>query len=101
MVFVGKGCGDRFAIHLENKPSHRAWEPLQAENYRKRALDRKKKWRYVDYQTMLLAPAAFLAKSSNEISHFDLTLTYEEVAAFVPEFGLACTTNVEKRASSS
>ena len=49
MIFKDPKSADRYAVHVENKP-HGIWEPLQAENYRKRAVDRILKWRYVDYQ---------------------------------------------------
>lgn len=78
--------GDRLALHIENKPPHGKWRPNQPENYRKRAENRKGPLRYTDFQTALLAPAAFVAKHPNEVVHFDITLTYEEVAAYVPEF---------------
>jgi hypothetical protein len=86
LMFSQSGTGSRYAIHLENKPDHRAWEPLQAENYRKRALDRMVKWRYLDFQTGLMALAAFIARSPVEVGHFDFAIPYEDLAEFVPAF---------------
>jgi hypothetical protein len=80
---------ERYAIHIENKPDHGRWEEKQAENYRKRALNRMSAWRYVDFQTALIAPRSLIARSSLEVSHFDLVMPYENIAAFVPEFLVA------------
>ena len=35
LMFRDPETSERYAIHIENKPGHRIWEPLQAENYRK------------------------------------------------------------------
>jgi hypothetical protein len=78
--------GERFALYIENKPPHGKWRPNQPENYRKRAIDRMRSLRYVDFQTILLAPTVFIARHPMEAAHFDMVLTYEEVAAYVPEF---------------
>lgn len=72
--------------HIENKPPHGKWQANQPENDRKRAKDRMGPLRYVDFQTVLLAPVVFIASHPTEAAHFDLALTYEEVAAYVPEF---------------
>jgi hypothetical protein len=89
LIFVDSSTGDRYALRIENKPAHRGWEPDQAANYLKRAVNRMKAWRYIDFQTVLLAPAAFVQQHPTEASHFHLTISYEEVGAFVPEFAAA------------
>lgn len=91
LIFRDSMGDDRYAIHVENKPPNRMWEPQQPENYRKRAEDRKSKWRYVDYQTALIAPLSFLNRWPREVEQFDIAISYEEIANFVPEFGRACT----------
>jgi len=83
------GTGDRFAMHIENKPAHRVWEPSQAANYRRRAENRKESWRYRDFEVVLLAPREFVAGHLAESALFDFVLTYEEVGAFVPQFAAA------------
>lgn len=88
LIFRDTSSAERYALHIENKPAHRKWEPNQAENYRKRALDRMKRWRYVDFQTILLAPSAFVGRHHVEAASFDLVLSYEEVGSFVPEFAI-------------
>ena len=79
--------GDRVAVHIENKPDHRGWETDQAINYRRRAIDRMTRWRYVDSQIVLIAPMSFVARWPEQASQFDLVVLYEEISAFVPEFG--------------
>lgn len=81
--------GERVALHIENKPAHRKWEPLQASNYRRRAENRKQAWRYVDFEVVLLAPSAFIARHFDEAAQFDFVITYEEISQFVPAFGAA------------
>lgn len=89
LMFVHPAMGERYALYIENKPDHQGWEPSQAENYRKRALDRMLKWRYVDFQTVLLASRDFISRSAAEAAHFDVLITYEDVARFVPAFAVA------------
>lgn len=86
LMFADASDGNRYALHIENKPNHRKWEPDQPENYRKRAENRKSAWRYVDYQIVLLAPVLFIARYPVEAAQFDLLISYEDVAAFIPEF---------------
>ena len=91
LMWRDEESGERFAIHIENKPAHRAWESSQAINYRRRAENRKKAWRYTDFELVLLAPLAFVARHQSEAAHFDIALTYEEVGTFVPAFAAAAT----------
>jgi hypothetical protein len=86
LIFAELVSGDRYALHIENKPDHRRWEPSQAESYRRRALNRMEKWRYADFQTVLLAPLSFIMRSTMEAAHFDVILSYEDVSRFVPAF---------------
>lgn len=87
LILLDRDTHDRYALHIENKPDHRKWEPGQASNYRKRDLDRMSKWRYVDFQTMLIAPTSFISRFPLETSAFELAISYEEIAAFAPGFG--------------
>lgn len=91
LIFKDSGTDHRYAVHIENKPSHGMWELLQPENYRKRAEDRKSKWQYIEYQLALIAPLEFLKRSVGEIKHFDIAISYEGIGAFIPEFKHACT----------
>jgi len=82
--------GERFAIHIENKPAHRSWEPDQAANYRKRALNRQAKWQHSDHQVALIAPASFIANCCDgEAKDFDLAVPYELIGLHLPEFAEA------------
>jgi hypothetical protein len=89
LIFKDQSTGERFAIHIENKPSLGRWEPHQPENYRKRATNRMSNWRYVDFQVLLIAPMSFIAASITELDHFDIAVSYEALSTFVPEFGHA------------
>jgi hypothetical protein len=86
LIFVDLENSQRYALHIENKTAHSKWEPDQAKNYRKRAMNRMKPLRYADFQTVLVAPASFIDKHPTEAAEFDLLLIYEEVGVFVPEF---------------
>lgn len=71
-----------------NKPDHGIWGKGQAENYRKRALNRMSAWRYVDFQTALIAPFLFIARCPVEVGRFDVVVSYEDISAFIPEFNV-------------
>lgn len=85
LLFKDRANGDRYAIHIENKPAHGKWEPNQAEN-RRRATNRKMKLQYVDFQTVLIAPTSFIERSPREVEQFDIAISYEDIGAFIPEF---------------
>jgi hypothetical protein len=85
-ILVAMSDGSRHALHIENKPPHRTWEPQQAENYKKRALDRRQAWQYDPFQTVLLAPRTFISRWRAEAAQFDVLLTYEDVGLYIPEF---------------
>jgi hypothetical protein len=89
LIFKDQSTGERFAVHIENKPPWGLWEPHQPENYRKRAANRMGNWRYVDFQVVLIAPISLIAESASELDHFDIAVSYEVLSAFVPEFGHA------------
>jgi hypothetical protein len=81
---------ERFAVHIENKPAHRKWEPDQAASYRKRALNRQGKWKHSDHQVALIAPAPFIAECyDKEAAFFDLAVPYECIGRYLPEFASA------------
>ena len=82
---------EAFAIHIENKTSHRLWEKNQARNYRKRAANRMSIWKHADFQVALLAPQQHIVSHPAEAACFDFEMAYEAVGTFVPEFLAACT----------
>jgi hypothetical protein len=78
---------DILLIFLDRATSdHGMWRKGQAEQYRRRALNRMLPWRYVDFQTALIAPTLFIARWPLEVGHFDVTVSYEDISAFVPTF---------------
>lgn len=93
LLWRDQESGERVAIHVENKPAHRKWEPGQVENYQRRAENRKAKWRYSEYEIVLLAPSEFIARHPEEAASFDFVLPYEDVRAFAPAFGAAIPTD--------
>ena len=66
LIFRNRENSQRYAIHIENKPLHGTWQPGEAEGYRLRAEHCMAKWRYVDFQTVLLAPAQFIERYPEE-----------------------------------
>jgi hypothetical protein len=89
-VFGFSGSARRIALHIEDKPPHGRFTKDQPKNYRRRGDFMRGKAQYMDYsdfETILLAPDAFLADHRDVISHFDRCITYESVAAEIPIFG--------------
>jgi hypothetical protein len=93
LIFRDRTDHLRYAVHIENKPDHRNWTEGQAEKYRKRAFNRMSPWRYVDFQTALIAPVSFIARWPVEAGHFDVIVSHEDISAFVPAF--ATTSQIE------
>lgn len=89
LIFRDRQTGERLSVHIENKPDHRTWTPNQAEHYKKRAIDRMKKWHYVDFETVLIAPRSFIARWPEETAHFDLKIPYDEIGQFIAPFATA------------
>jgi hypothetical protein len=87
LLFKDRDNSDRCAIHIENKPLHGKWRPRQPENYPKRAANRTVKLRYVEFQTALIAPLLFIKRWPREAGLFDIRISYEDIAKFVPQFG--------------
>lgn len=90
LVFEAEGF--RFALHIENKPLHGALTLKQAAAYRPRAILKANDpaWlAYVDFETILLAPASFVAEHMECVGQFDRVVTYEQVAPFAPKFAEA------------
>lgn len=85
------GEGNRFALHFENKPPHGILKMAQAAGYRRRAAfwaNTARFLNYADFETILLAPASFIAAHKDCASQFDRCLAYEEVRDWVPAFAL-------------
>lgn len=81
--------GERFAIHVENKPPHGKLGMKQAVDYRRRAAFKANSddWlNYSDFEVLLLAPEQFINRHPECAAQFDRCITYEEVSEFVPIF---------------
>jgi hypothetical protein len=83
---------ERFAIHIEDKPSDGTLCFEQAAAYRRRAAFKANdpKWlNYSDFETVLMAPSSFFTLNGEAAAQFDRTISYEEVARFIPLFSQA------------
>jgi hypothetical protein len=81
----------RFALHIENKRATGSFTPYQADLYRARAMAWRGNETYGDYEeweTVIVAPEAFLKRHPYDASKFDRQISYEALAAHVPEFRL-------------
>ncbi len=81
--------GRRFALDIENKPAHGKIELRQAADYRRRAVlwaNDPRYLNYEDFETVLIAPAAFIAAHGVCVSEFDRSLAYEAIGEWVPAF---------------
>ena len=84
--------GRRFALHVEDKPPHGKLEMRQAADYRRRAVHWAHKDRFLcydDFETILMAPAAFIRDNAACAQQFDRCLSYEDLAAWIPLFAAA------------
>lgn len=83
--------GQRFALHIENKPPHGKIDLRQAADYRRRAIHWARKEQYLSYgefETILMAPATFIQANTACARQFDMTLSYEDLAAWIPFFAI-------------
>lgn len=89
LFFVFETEGGRFAIHIENKPPSGILTFSQASAYRRRAIfmANSPTWlNYLDFETILLAPEAFIEANREAATQFDRTISYENTARFAPSF---------------
>lgn len=89
LFFVFDARGYRFALHIENKPPSGSLSFEQAHAYRRRATFKANtpQWlSYVDFETILLAPQAFIEANKDAANQFDRTISYESAARFAPIF---------------
>ncbi|KUO52619.1 MAG: hypothetical protein APF82_01630 [Sphingomonadales bacterium BRH_c42] len=90
LFFVFEALSKRFAIHIENKPSHGKLSIEQAADYRPRAvfMANDDRWlNYSDFETVLIAPTAFIRDNKGPVEQFDRVVTYESISRFVTLFG--------------
>lgn len=90
----------RFVLHVENKLSAE-FEPGQAASYGQKAAwiadheshrgktPKRKPMPHTDWQNILIAPAGYRSLRRADCDLFDVFISHEEIAAFLPEFGAA------------
>jgi len=81
--------GNRLALHIENKGIQRPFDPDQASDYprRARAWVGVEKWgNYSQWKCVLIAPRDYTKRYPVDCSHFDVHVSYEEVAEQLPLF---------------
>jgi hypothetical protein len=88
LVFQDRSNLERVALHIENKNLKGIWTLSQAENYEKRARARMATYNYSDFQTVLIAPQAFLDAWPHQVAQFNIVISHEALAKFVPEFSV-------------
>lgn len=89
LFFVFEAESYRFALHIENKLPNGNLSFQQAFGYRRRATFKANApgWlSYVDFETVLLAPEAFIEANLETARQFDRTISYESAARFAPIF---------------
>jgi hypothetical protein len=91
MVFDNEETNRRFALHFENKTDGYRFSDGQAKAYSVRArhmANQKKYLSYEDFETVLIAPNSFREKHRSKCDLFDVYISYESTANFIPEFGI-------------
>jgi hypothetical protein len=81
--------GETLGVHIENKIGSGRFAANQPEMYKQRATHWIKNPRYgsyTDFDTVLLAPAAFVDRNAAQAKHFGCFISHEEVAAYIPLF---------------
>ncbi|RVU16216.1 hypothetical protein [Methylobacterium oryzihabitans] len=89
MVFEAAPSQRRFALHIENKRDNYKFSDGQASAYAPRARHMLNDPRFLshsDFQTILLAPTSFQARYEADAALFDIFISYEETARFLPAF---------------
>lgn len=81
--------GERLALHIENKLAGGSFTPNQPKMYQ----ERKEQWKgrkrlgnYAKAVCVLVAPLAFRNRNRLESEKFDVYVSHEEIAKFVPQF---------------
>lgn len=77
---------------LRRRPRRVAVASPLASDYRRRAIHwalKEKFLRYDDFETILMAPAAFIRANADCARQFDRCLPYEELAIWIPLFAEA------------
>jgi hypothetical protein len=84
--------GEVLGVHIENKIGQGRFTANQADMYKYRAdhwVGNPKYGAYTAFDTILIAPAAFVERNAKQAAPFGARFTHEEIADFIPEFGTA------------
>jgi hypothetical protein len=90
LVVFATPAGMRFALHIENKMAGGKFTPGQPDLYPTRArqwMGNPKYRSYTDFETVLVAPQAFLQRNEMAWKIFNRYIPHEDIARFVPLFG--------------
>ncbi len=90
LLLFGIGDGpDRFALHIEAKVDA-VFSPFQPQDYavRGRHMATNPRLLYSDFDTIIIAPRKYLEKYPVECAHFGSSISFDEIAAHIPAFGL-------------
>jgi len=91
LAFQDASTGLRFALHIENKVNAE-FTPGQAESYGQKAAwvaareTEKRRMPHTDWQNILIAPAAYYSIRKVQCDLFDVFISHEDIAVFLPEF---------------
>ena len=80
----------KVGVHIENKIESGSFTPEQPELYAARAehwVGAESYGSYDTWVTVLVAPASFMAKFSDQCRKFTFQLCHEDIAVYVSEFG--------------
>jgi hypothetical protein len=85
--------GLRFALHIENKITNSVFTANQGANYAIRAAHmltdgNAGKLKCSDFDTVLISPTSFTNRFKQESDKFGRIISYDEIAKFIPEFGI-------------
>ena len=93
LLILRTESGDVLGVHIENKIGSGRFTADQPAMYWHRA----KHWignphygGYSDFDTVLIAPFAFLNQNSDQVEHFGSFISHEEIADHIPLFGESC-----------
>lgn len=89
LLVVKASDGEHLAVHIENKLGLGRFTASQPEMYRQRAEQwkgRPKYQSYTDFVTILVAPEAFRHGNQAQAAVFDVFISHEEIAAYIPLF---------------
>lgn len=89
LLVVKATDGEHLALHIENKLGLGSFTASQPEMYRQRAEQwkgRPKYQSYTDFVTVLVAPEAFRLRNQSQAAVFDVFISHEEIAEYIPLF---------------